>query len=95
MKAKKNQVSSDYVLVTVKGPDRPGITAALTGILSRGNGVTLIDVEQIVVHRKLILSLLLAFDRRANHQSEVLKELLFEAKRLDVGLDFEAFDPAL
>ncbi len=46
-------------LVTVTGRDRPGVTADLMAALA-GPGVALLDVEQVVVDGRLLLSLLLA-----------------------------------
>lgn len=72
------------ILVTVTGPDHPGITARLTGVLA-SEGASLLDIEQVVVRGQLTLSLLVSSEARG-----VLKELLFAAKELGVELDFEA-----
>jgi phosphoserine phosphatase len=77
-------VASDRVLVTVTGPDRTGVTATLTGILTQ-QGATLHDIEQVVVQGQLTLCLLVGVpDTR-----DVLKELLFTAKQLGMELDFK------
>ena len=47
------------VLVTVSGRDRPGITAALFAALA-AHDVDVLDVEQVVIRDRLILSVLLA-----------------------------------
>lgn len=47
------------VLVTVSGRDRPGITAALFSALA-AHDVDVLDVEQVVIRDRLILSVLLA-----------------------------------
>jgi phosphoserine phosphatase len=75
---------SDRVLVTVTGPDRTGVTATLTGILSQ-QGATLHDIEQVVVQGQLTLCLLIGVPETR----DVLKELLFAAKQLDMELDFK------
>jgi phosphoserine phosphatase len=77
-------VSSDRVLVTVTGPDRPGVTATLTGILSQ-QGAALHDIEQVVVQGQLTLCLLVGVPETR----DVLKELLFAAKQLGMELDFQ------
>src|SRR3954452_16766868 len=77
-------LASDRVLVTVTGPDRTGITAALTGILSQ-QGATLHDIEQVVVQGQLTLCLLVDVPETR----DVLKELLFAAKQLGMDLDFK------
>jgi phosphoserine phosphatase len=77
-------LASDRVLVTVTGPDRTGVTATLTGILSQ-QGATLHDIEQVVVQGQLTLCLLIGVPETR----DVLKELLFAAKQLDMELDFK------
>lgn len=77
-------MASDRVLVTVTGPDRTGVTATLTGILSQ-QGATLHDIEQVVVQEQLTLCLLIGVPETR----DVLKELLFTAKQLGVELDFK------
>ena len=76
--------AADRVLITVTGPDRTGVTATLTGILSQ-QGATLHDIEQVVVHGQLTLCLLVDVPET----SDVLKELLFSAKQLGMDLDFK------
>ena len=77
-------LASDRVLVTVTGPDRTGVTATLTGILSQ-QGATLHDIEQVVVQGQLTLCLLIGVPETR----DVLKELLFAAKQLEMELDFK------
>ncbi len=77
-------MASDRVLVTVTGPDRTGVTATLTGILSQ-QGATLQDIEQVVVQGQLTLCLLIGVPETR----DVLKELLFAAKQLEMELDFK------
>jgi phosphoserine phosphatase len=79
---------SDRVLVTVTGPDRAGITATLTGILSQ-QGAALHDIEQVVVQGQLTLCLLIGVPETR----DVLKELLFAAKELGMELDFKPVSP--
>jgi phosphoserine phosphatase len=77
-------LASDRVLVTVTGPDRTGVTATLTGILAQ-QGATLHDIEQVVVQGQLTLCLLIGVPETR----DVLKELLFAAKQLQMELDFK------
>ena len=76
--------AADRVLITVTGPDRTGVTATLTGILSQ-QGATLHDIEQVVVQGQLTLCLLVDVPETR----DVLKELLFSAKQLGMDLDFK------
>jgi phosphoserine phosphatase len=80
--------SLDRVLVTVTGPDRPGVTATLTGILAE-QGASLFDIEQVVVHGQLTLCLVVG--NPGNR--DVLKDLLFAAKQLGMDLDFKPIVP--
>lgn len=45
------------VLVTVAGPDAPGITATLTGIIAEDGAAQLLDIEQVVLQGQLTLCL--------------------------------------
>ncbi|MFT3715765.1 MAG: phosphoserine phosphatase SerB [Gordonia sp. (in: high G+C Gram-positive bacteria)] len=47
----------ERVLITVSGPDKPGVTSSLMGVLA-GAGVDLLDVEQVVIHDHLTLGVL-------------------------------------
>ncbi len=76
-----------HVIVSVTGPDRPGITSRLTGILA-DSGAALIDIEQVVIQRQLSLGMLIGI----HEDRGVLKELLFAAKELGVGLEFTPVD---
>ncbi|MCC7071465.1 MAG: phosphoserine phosphatase SerB [Deltaproteobacteria bacterium] len=76
------------VLVTVAGPDAPGITATLTGIVARG-GAALLDIEQVVVQGQLLLVLLVGVPDEPGSGSPVIKDLLFSAKELGLELDFQ------
>jgi len=80
--------TTDRVLITVTGRDRAGITATLTGILSK-EGATLLDIEQVVVQGQLTLCLLVGLP----HARDVLKELLFTAKEMGLELDFNPVGP--
>jgi phosphoserine phosphatase len=46
-------------LVTVTGHDHPGVTAALMDVLTR-HGATVEDIEQVVVHGRLLLGLVVS-----------------------------------
>jgi phosphoserine phosphatase len=79
--------NASHVIVTVSGPDRPGITARLTGILVQ-MGAGLVDIEQVVVRNHLSLGMLISIRQDAG----VLKELLFAAKEMGMSLDFHVVE---
>ena len=75
---------SETVLVTVTGPDKPGITAGILHILAEARA-TVLDMEQVVVRNRLNLGLLVGFDPgRAP-----LKDLLFLGWERGLHVDFE------
>ncbi len=80
----------DFVMVTVSGPDQPGITAAFSRILLE-NHVEVIDIEQASLQDFLGLSFLLDMTRANQPKDGVLKDLLFEASRLHLALNFRLF----
>ena len=68
------------LLVTVTGPDHPGVTAGLFDAL---DGVEFTDVEQVVVHDRLLLGFVLATD------STSVREALTDAARaVSVEVEF-------
>jgi len=79
------------VLVTVTGPDHPGITAALAGVLAEKEA-RLLDIEQVVVQGQLTLCLLVGFEPGVSKGESALKDLLFTAKRMGLDLSFRVLD---
>jgi phosphoserine phosphatase len=77
-------------MVTVSGPDRPGITAAFTKILA-DNQVEIVDIEQASLQDFLGLSFLLDMSGAKQSKDGVLKDLLFEASQLNLTLNFRLF----
>lgn len=80
----------DFVMVTVSGPDRPGITAAFSRILVE-NQVEIVDIEQASLQDFLGLSFLLDMSGARQSKDGVLKDLLFEASRLGLTLNFRLY----
>lgn len=77
------------ILLNISGPDRPGITSALTGILS-GHNVTILDIGQAVIHNELALGMLFEVpaDTGENKHAHILKDLLFRAYEMGVTAKF-------
>jgi len=78
----------DYVVVTVSGQDRPGITASFTNIIVAHN-VEIVDIDQATLHDFLALSFLLDLTGSSRTKDSVLKDMLFEANRLEMRLNFQ------
>jgi phosphoserine phosphatase len=81
------------VLVTMTGPDRPGIIAAVTGQIAAA-GARIRDIEQTVTHPLLSLSVLIDFTTGESDQKPLIKDLLFLAKELGLNLDFQVLTEA-
>jgi phosphoserine phosphatase len=63
------------VLITVTGPDRPGVSSVLFAALTR-HGVDLLDVEQVVVRGQLTLGALVATHRDPDGLREVVEQAM-------------------
>lgn len=72
----------EIILITVAGPDRPGISASLTRILA-DHAVNILDISQAVIHDHLSLGMLI--ETPSEQESALLmKSVLFAAH--DIGL---------
>jgi phosphoserine phosphatase len=80
----------DFVMVTLSGTDQPGITASFSKILVE-NQVEIVDIEQASLQDFLGLSFLLDMSGAKQSKDGVLKDLLFEASRLGLTLNFRLF----
>ncbi|MCO4762049.1 MAG: phosphoserine phosphatase SerB [Myxococcales bacterium] len=78
--------TTDALLITATGKDQPGITARMAASLSSSKA-ELLEVEQVVVHGRLILHWLVKLGDTS--ATDVLKNLLWDAKALDIELDFQ------
>ena len=72
------------LLVTVTGRDHPGVTA---GLFDELGGTVVSDVEQVVVHGRLLLGIVLDAD-----SAELRAALVRAGGRLDVDVDFTTVD---
>ena len=80
----------EIVLINVTGKDKPGLTASLTNILAQYK-VSILDIGQAVIHDYLSLGIL--FEMPVEHaSSSILKDLLFEAHKLDIQIRFSAIE---
>ncbi|NJB68640.1 phosphoserine phosphatase [Desulfobaculum xiamenense] len=81
----------EIVLIRISGDDKPGIMNSLTGILA-SYGVRILDIGQAVIHNTLSLGLIIEIPREQG-SAPILKDLLFKAHEMGVGLTFEAVAP--
>lgn len=70
-------------LILVSGEDRPGITEALFSTLSPFS-LTIIDIEQVVIRSRLILTILISLDRA--HAVAIEDDLNAKADSLDLDI---------
>ena len=76
----------EILLVSIAGPDRPGISAVLTQALS-AHQVNILDVSQAVIHDQLTLGLVI--ETGGEHDSALLmRAVLFEAHALGLQARF-------
>ncbi len=81
--------TAENILVTISGPDRPGITARLMDLLAT-TGAGMHDVEQIIIRGRLNLSLVITVPRG----KDLIKDLLLFAWEQNVDVDFDVVEAA-
>lgn len=77
---------TELILVNISGPDRRGVTSALTEILARYDA-TLLDIGQADIHHTLALGMLFKTD--SSRSGEILKHILFKTSDLNVKVQFQ------
>lgn len=83
---KKETPKKELILINLSGPDKAGVTAALTDILARYDA-TLLDIGQADIHHTLALGILFMTD--SQRSGEILKELLFTTNDLNIQVQFQ------
>jgi phosphoserine phosphatase len=78
------------LLLTVTGPDRPGVTAALFDVLAE-HGAEVGDVEQVVVHDRLLLGIAVT---GPGDGADVRRAVAARAAELEVDVAFTSLDGA-
>ncbi|SDD71978.1 phosphoserine phosphatase SerB [Actinokineospora iranica] len=77
------------VLITVTGPDKPGVSSVLFAVLTR-HGVEILDVEQVVIRGQLVLGALVATDHDAEELQETVEQAMATVSMrvdVEVGVD--------
>lgn len=64
----------EIVLINITGEDRPGLTAAIAGVLAQG-GVNILDIDQAVIHGRLSCGILIEIPN-ADGASSIVNDLL-------------------
>lgn len=76
----------ELILINISGPDRAGVTCALTEILARYDA-TILDIGQADIHHTLALGILFKTD--SIKSGEILKQILFTTNDLNVQVQFQ------
>jgi phosphoserine phosphatase len=74
----------EILLLHITGDDRPGLTSLLTGVLA-GHDIDVLDLNQTVIHRTLLLGILIRIGEDAESAS-VLKDVMFAAHHAGLSL---------
>ncbi len=76
----------EIVLINITGEDRPGLTAAIMGVLANA-GVNILDIGQAVIHDTLSFGILVEIPL-AEGSADALKDVLFTGYKLDQQVRF-------
>lgn len=81
-------MSHQTLLVTLSGIDRPGVTRRLFEELGRFD-VRIDDIEQFVVQKRLVLSVLLGLDHDEHDDADAMRQLSAAATKIGEVLELE------
>jgi phosphoserine phosphatase len=79
------QPKPETLLITLTGKDRPGVTSSVFATLAQA-GVEVVDVEQILLRRRLILGVLVTAPRDVRRLEAAVRET---AAALDMAVEME------
>ena len=79
-------MNSELILLNISGADRTGITASLMEILAK-YGAKILDIGQADIHHTLSLGILIKTS--SERSGQILKELLFKTRDLNVQVNFD------
>ncbi len=80
------------ILITVTGNDRPGVSSVLFGVLAK-NDLSILDVEQVVIRRKLTLGVLAEAHGDPEHVQDVVEQAM-NSVGMHVAVEISATPPA-
>jgi phosphoserine phosphatase len=82
-------VQPTTVLITVTGPDKPGVTSVLFAVLTRYR-VEILDVEQVVIRGRLVLGVSVAEERDPEGLQEAVEQAMATVAmhvEVEIGVD--------
>ena len=77
----------EIIQVNISGQDKPGLTAALTGVIAKYDA-DILDIGQANIHKSLTLGIM--FKTTPEKSGFIMKDLLLEASRLGEQIRFTA-----
>ncbi len=80
----------EIVLINIGGPDKPGVTSAVTSILAQYKA-NILDIGQAVIHDSLTLGILVEIPV-ALESSPALKDILFRVHEFGMQVKFQPID---
>jgi phosphoserine phosphatase len=81
-----SQINTEHTgLILISGVDAPGVTQALFATLEPFS-ITILDIEQVVIRGRLILTTLISLDPA--HASVIEADLIEATTKLDLDLAF-------
>lgn len=81
----------EILLINIQGEDKPGLMASFTETLANYR-VNILDMGQSVIHNNLSLGILAEIPV-SSESSPIVKDLLFQAHELKVGIQFTPITP--
>ncbi len=76
----------EIIIIKVSGPDKPGLTSAITQVLAK-HSINILDIGQSVIHNILSLGILIEVPKKSE-SSPVIKDVLFAAHELNLTIRF-------
>lgn len=87
------ETQNELILINLQGPDKPGQTAKITGVLEN-HKVDILDIGQAVIHNDLSLGMLISISDKTEDSSSLLKDLLFTAYEVGLQIKFRPISHA-
>lgn len=83
----------EIVLINASGQDKPGVTRAITRVLSDGNA-NILDIGQAVIHDTLALGMLVALELDAAAREALFERIRKACSELDIQVRFQSVSAA-
>lgn len=78
---------NELILISLRGEDRPGLTAEIGTVLARHN-VDILDIGQSTIHNSLNLGILVNIPDEADDSAQIIRDILFRAYELNLDIKF-------